>query len=93
MDKIGDELFWCNGGAKLPTEPNINGTMDAPFFLVSLEGQNPNLNAIPVNRTDVNTTRIHCLYSRNVFEQCISGNRSRELTELEKLEALLKKQG
>jgi hypothetical protein len=83
VNKVSDELFWCNGGAKLPMKPTVNGTTDAPFFLVSLKGKIPNLNAIPLDITDgVNTTTVHCVYSRNVFQQCKTGIR-RNPTELE----------
>jgi hypothetical protein len=35
VDKVRDELFWLQGGGKLPLEPIMNGTTDEPFFLVS----------------------------------------------------------
>lgn len=84
VDKVGDELFWCHGGTKLPLEIPVNGTTDEPFFLVSLAGPIPNLNAIMLNRFDINFDAVHCLYTKDIFEQCKAGNRTKELTALEK---------
>jgi hypothetical protein len=82
---VGDELFWCRGGAKLPTEPAVIGAKDEPFFLVSLAGPVPNLNAIQLDRSDVNITGVQCLHGKDVYEQCEAGTRSKELSVLEKL--------
>lgn len=84
VDKVGDELFWCHGGSRLPAEIAINGTMDAPFYLASLAGMIPNLNAIQGNNIYANTEMIHCVYSNEVFEQCKSGLRAKEMTMFEK---------
>jgi hypothetical protein len=85
VDRVGDEMFWCRGGAKLPLEPAVIGTKHEPFFLVSLAGATPTLNAIQLDRSDVNITSVQCLYGKDVFEQCSAGTRSKELSVLEKL--------
>lgn len=85
VDKVDGELIWCKGGAKLPKEIAFNGTTDEPFFLVSLASPFQNLNAIPLNRSDVTTAKVHCLYSKDIFDQCKVGTRVKELTALEKL--------
>lgn len=87
VDKVDGELFWCNGGQKLPTEVAINGTTDEPFLLVSLADGVPNLNAIPLNRTGraIFTRLIYCMYSADIYEQCDTGKRSKELSTYEKI--------
>jgi hypothetical protein len=85
VDKVDDELFWCHGGAKLPTLPIPNGTTDGPFFLASLAGPIPNLNAISLDRGDVRTTTVYCLYSKEIKQQCESRNRTKELSAIENL--------
>jgi hypothetical protein len=85
VDKVGDELFWCHGGAKLPTEPAVIGTTDEPFFLVSLAGPVPNLNAVSLAKSVSRATSVYCLYSKAVEQQCRSGNRTKELSALKKI--------
>lgn len=76
MDNVGGELFWCHGGAKLPKDVAVNGNTDEPFFLVSLASGTPNLNAISILNRDIAPDDIYCLYSKNVFDQCKTGNRT-----------------
>jgi hypothetical protein len=91
VDKVGNELFWCEGGAKLPSEVVINGDMDQPFFLLSydksiLNESKPNLNAVSLNASiSIKIKEAYCLYTPRIVEQCINGNRTRELTFFEKL--------
>jgi hypothetical protein len=85
VDKKGDLLFWCHGGAKLPVQPTVNGTTDGPFFLASLAGPIPNLNAILLAKSYVKTARIFCLYSKDIFEQCNLGQRMKDPSAFEKL--------
>lgn len=73
MDKVGDELFWCQGGGKVPLQ--VNGSTLEPFFLVSLAGPNPNLNAVPLN-SKVRISKVYCIYDASIKEKCDSGNRS-----------------
>lgn len=83
---MGGELFWCQGGAKLPLDVDVvNGTTEEPFFLTSLPSAVPNLNAIALDRGDVRVAKVHCLHSEDIYQQCKAGSRKKELTELEKL--------
>jgi hypothetical protein len=91
VDKVGNELFWCDGGAKLPSQVVIKGNMDKPFFLLSydraiLNESKPNLNAVSLNESiSIKIKEVYCLYTRRIVEQCINGNRTRELSFFEKL--------
>lgn len=71
--------------AKIPPELPINGTTDETFFLASLASPVPNLNAFPLNRTDVTVKYVRCLYSKSILEQCEAGKRKKELTAIQKL--------
>lgn len=84
VDKVGSELFWCEGGAKLPSEAVINGNMNEPFFLVSLNEPTPNLIAVNLNST-VQIFGSHCVYSQEIYELCKTGNRTIQPTFFEKL--------
>jgi hypothetical protein len=85
VDKVGNELFWCHGGAKLPLEPVVNGTTDEPFFLMSLAGPTPNLNALALNITGLNYNTVFCVYSKDTFEECNSRITTEDPTSLEGL--------
>jgi hypothetical protein len=81
-EKVGDELFWCQGGGKLPMK--VNGSTDEPFFLVSLADPKPNLQAVQLNTTE-RTSVVHCIYDAHIKEKCDSGNRSTQATLFEQL--------
>lgn len=83
VDNVDGELFWCRGGAKVPNEVPVNGNTEEPFFLVSLASGNPNLNAIPITNRDISPEDVCCLYSKDIFEQCKSGNRTSKVASLE----------
>jgi hypothetical protein len=84
VDKVGDELFWCEGGAKLPSEAFVNGSMKEPFFLVSFENAMPNLNAVPLNNSVI-LKEAFCVYSQEIVKLCNSGNRTKTPTFFEKI--------
>lgn len=85
VDKVGDDMFWCHGGAKLPKRPTVNGSTTEPFYLVSVASLVPNLNAISLDRNDVYTTVVQCLHSKEFFEKCRWGNRTKDQTALDKI--------
>jgi hypothetical protein len=86
VDKVGNELFWCEGGFKLPSEAVISGNTDKLFFLLSLEESMPNLHAVPLNNSlGINIRQSNCLYNQSIFEQCNNGNRSKELSFYDKI--------
>jgi hypothetical protein len=85
VNKVEGELFWCHGGEKLPPEALVNGSDTAkPFFLVSLPGREPNLHAIPLN-SSVSIKGVNCLYTQEVVQLCNAGNRTKELTPVERI--------
>lgn len=85
VDKVGDELFWCYGGGKLPKEPLVSGNTHEPFFLVSLNETIPNLYAINLDKGNIMTSSVYCVYSKAIAQQCKSGNRTKEPSTLENL--------
>jgi hypothetical protein len=86
VDKVGNELFWCEGGGKLPSEAVINGTMDKPFFLLSMNQSMPNLHAVSlIDSLEIVLKEVYCVYNQSIVEQCNNGNRSKELSILEKM--------
>lgn len=86
VEDVSGELFWCHGGEKLPSEAVVNGrsSMAEPFFLASLPGEEPNLNAIPL-RSNVTFEVVQCMYAQSIFKQCNSGNRTKELAPFEQI--------
>jgi hypothetical protein len=93
VDKVGTELFWCDGGAKLPSEVVINGNMDKPFFLLSFDKSvanesMPNLHAVSIDESIDNSTTLkeaYCLYNQRIVELCKNGNRTKELSFFEQI--------
>jgi hypothetical protein len=90
--KVGNELFWCEGGAKLPSEAVISGDMDKPFFLISYRTitvsnvTRPNLSAISLFWSiNIKLNEAYCLYNQRIVELCNNGNRTKQLTFFEKL--------
>lgn len=84
VDKVDGDLFWCQGGAKLPPEAVVNGSTDGLFFLVSLGNSPfPTLNAIQHHKpTKIN--KLTCVYSKQIFEQCNNGIRQKAEKEYKK---------
>jgi hypothetical protein len=101
VDKVENELFWCEGGAKLPAEAVIKGEMDKPFFLISLMEKDfhwfpslkltksmPNLVAVPLDENkslNIKLEEVYCVYNQRIVELCNNGNRTKELSFFEKL--------
>jgi hypothetical protein len=91
VDKVGNDLFWCEGGAKLPSEAVINGNMDEPFFLVSydisvLNESMPNLHAVSLDKSfNIRLKEAYCLYNQSIVELCNNGNRTKTPSFFEKL--------
>jgi hypothetical protein len=86
VEKVGNELFWCEGGFKLPSEAVIGGSTDKPFFLLSFKESIPNLHAVFLtNSLEIKIKRSNCLYNQNIVEQCNNGNRTREISFFEKI--------
>lgn len=85
VEEVSGELFWCHGGEKLPSEAIVNGRgMAGLFFLASLHGEEPNLNAIPL-RSNVTFEVVQCMYAKRIFEQCNSGNRTKGLAPFQQI--------
>jgi hypothetical protein len=88
VDKVGNELFWCEGGFKLPSEAVIGGNTDKPFFLLSFNESMPNLHAVPLtgpHAIRINGTN-YCVYNQRIFDLCNNGNRTKELSFFEKFQ-------
>jgi len=80
--KVGDQLFWCEGNATLKVPVAVNGSTDQPFYLVSLNTSI--LQAVPLEN-DIFASTVFCLHPPEVQKLCISGNRTKELSPLDKL--------
>jgi hypothetical protein len=86
VDKVGNELFWCEGGAKLPSEAVISGNTDEPFFLLSLNQPMPNLYALPLAKSLKTTLKeVYCVYNQRIVDLCSKGNRTKEPSFFDKL--------
>lgn len=85
MDKVDGDLFWCQGGSKLPPEVVVNGSTEGLFFLVSLGNSTiPTLYVIQQHESILVNT-VNCVYSKQILEQCNNGKRTKELTFFEKM--------
>jgi hypothetical protein len=86
VDKVGNELFWCEGGVELPSEAVINGNTDEPFFLLSFSVSMPNLHAVPLtNSLEIKVKQLYCLYNQSIVDLCNNGNRTKELSFYDKI--------
>jgi len=81
--KVGDQLFWCEGNATVAVPVAVNGSTSEPFLLISLPQEKPNLNAVSVG-SNMKLQIVFCLHSPEIMQNCVSGNRSKVLSPLEK---------
>jgi hypothetical protein len=86
VDKVGNELFWCHGGSRLPEDVFVVGVTDEPFFLLSLLSPIPNLYAIPFGTPEAqgHELSVACLHSNATIELCESGrNKAKDAKSVE----------
>jgi len=81
--KVGDQLFWCEGKVTVAVPVAVSGNTSEPFFLVSFPQATPNLNALPVS-SDVKVDTVFCMHSPEIKKMCDFGNRTNELSPLDK---------
>jgi len=83
--KVGDQLFWCEGNATVAVPVAVEGNTDQPFYLVSEPSlSSTRLKAVPLDNF-VFTSKVFCLHSPEVKNQCDSGKRRKDLSPLDKL--------